>query len=414
MNKRSIPTIGLCLGLALFAFAATGVNYVNVPFNPLTRWLCLAFLGIFLLSKGQVFKGLQSGAGLLICAFLAWAVLSSSWSSVPELSLPKSLAYILIVLVFTSAGALYTDRVAQKDLLLVFVPLAILMFFAIIGGTAVDDAVIQMNAQMALYKGLTNNSNFLGILILVSLPLLLWQVYLARHLKWTKLKAYALVFFAMAVLLATYSRASILSTSVVIFFFVYGVGLRRYLPVVMVTFLAIVVTSLSFPNLLKELETLYIYKGDAEASSVFDSREMIWEASVKGAREGAGTGLGFGVSANYTDYDLSFSSSMYGREKGNSYLAIIEELGVFGFALYSLMTLAILRRMARAFALAQSRDDRVLLALILGSIVALTINAQFEAWLTSPGAAGTPIMWTLIGMGLVLSKRVIKKRVTKR
>jgi hypothetical protein len=51
--------------------------------------------------------------------------------------------------------------------------------------------------------------------------------------------------------------------------------------------------------------------------------------------------------------------------------------------------------------------------LIIGYILALTVHAQFEAWMFSPGGALPPAFWTASGMLTQLSYEVLGARSTK-
>lgn len=396
------------LGIALFAFAAVGVRYVNLPFNSATRWALLAFLGLLLLSRRKLFAGLSGWIGVSVGIFLAWTVLSSLWSIVPTLSWTKSIAYVAVVICFSSAGYLYASQAPKRNLMRVLAPILLLVLISALFGTASFRPSVQVNSGLSLYRGLTQNPNFLGILILCCLPLALWNLYASRGKSWSQIRSYAVITIIMAILLNTYSRASILACSVLFMFFLFGNGMRRYSVAILVFTTVSISFFLAFPEKVQLLETRYIYKGVASAGSVFDSREHIWDKSLQGARQGGIFGIGFGASAGFTNFTSGLKSSMYGREKGNSTLAIIEEVGLLGLVLYCVMTCLIVFQLVRALSISRSADDRMLLSLSLGLIIALTLNAQFEAWLISPGAAATPILWAFTGMGLAIAKLVIQ------
>ena len=108
--------------------------------------------------------------------------------------------------------------------------------------------------------------------------------------------------------------------------------------------------------------------------------------------------------------DDSFAGGLfslgYGREKGNSVLAILEELGQVGLVLYVLLLLYIFHPIWRAARRATDRDDSVLLYLILGTLVGLTANSMFEAWWVAPGSPASPYFWAMTGIGMAVSERV--------
>lgn len=407
MKLRLSLSIGFWLGLGLLAFAAVDVRYANFIFTSGTRWVLLLALVLILAVRGRLFLGLTGGVGRIAAAFLFLIALSSIWSLVPELSWPKSLAYVAVALAFSAGGAYYAGQVDRSRVLRVFWPLIAVALLAGVGGTVREGASLQMNEVITIYRGLTSNPNFLGILVLCGLPALLWEVHLPRRSKWGRAAVLLLLGSCLAILLHTYSRASILSCGVLGLFYLYGSGLRRYGAMLALVVLGGVLFAIALPDSAKELEVRYLYKGDSGAESLFNSRTDVWGASVQGAGEGGVFGLGFGVSAGYTEFGGGFNSVGYGREKGNVSLAILEEVGVAGFLLYFGLSMALLARLAKAARRAQSPDDRLLLILILGGLVSLTLNSQFEAWSIAPGAAATPVYWALIGIGLRLSRKVL-------
>lgn len=409
MKLRLTLSIGFWLALGLLAFAAVDVRYANFIFTSGMRWVLLLALVLILAVRGRLFLGLKGGVGRIAAGFLLLIALSSIWSWVPGLSWPKSLAYVAVALAFSAGGAYYAGRVDRSQVLRVFWPLIAIALLAGVGGTVQEGGSLQMNEVVTIYRGLTSNPNFLGILVLCGLPALLWEVHLPRRSKWGRAVVLLLLAGCLAILLHTYSRASILSCGVLGLFYFYGSGLRRYGALLALAVLGVVLFPIILPDAAHEIEVRYLYKGDRGADSLFNSRTEVWEASIQGAEAGGVFGLGFGVSAGYTEFDGGFNSVGYGREKGNVSLAILEEIGVAGFLLYLWLSMALFARLAKSAVRARSPDDRLLLILILGSLVSLTLNSQFEAWYIAPGAAATPVYWALIGIGLSLSKSVLRE-----
>ena len=101
---------------------------------------------------------------------------------------------------------------------------------------------------------------------------------------------------------------------------------------------------------------LTIYPGEAERSrinsshinqllrkdggSILSRRMILWEPSFEAAKIGGAAGLGYGISApNIKISELTgsyYENGRYVREKGNSVLALIEEVGIVGLAAFPL------------------------------------------------------------------------------
>jgi O-antigen ligase len=243
---------------------------------------------------------------------------------------------------------------------------------------------------------------------LSALPLPLWRISQPKISTGKKWFYYIILAVMLQLLVSTLSRASLLGAGILIAFFFVGRGVGRFTLVsvgVLVTLLAV---PAFFPEQTADFVAQYIYKGSDPAAGVLASREETWDASYEGALRGGVFGLGYGVSFGYEDYSLGLTSSEYGREKANLLLAIVEENGFVGLGLFLSMLLSLLRRGIAAIPAARAANDRLLLFLLVGYIVALTAHAQFEAWMYSPGAALTPAFWAATGMLTRLSLEVFR------
>lgn len=398
--------------LAIFAFGGAGVNYLNSIFTSETRWLFVLPVIAILLRRGHLLIGLRGGAGLIVFFFLAFSVVSTLWSDVPTLSGPKSIAYVIIAITFSATGTLWALSCPRGHELRLFLPLVGLVVIAASGGVTADSATVQQNEYVELYRGLTANSNFLGILALCAVPPSLWTFYRGHHNPLWRFFGYVLTPFLGFVLLSTVSRASIAAMIVMIICFLFGTGFKRYAVITMTGLLVAVILILLFPEAVARYERVYVYKGAVGEGSLILSREAAWDSSIAGAYAGGLFGLGFGVSEGFTEFEGGLSSSNYGREKGNTALAVIEELGAAGFILYLGLLALLFFRIYGGIRRARRPDDRVMLSIVFGALAGLVINSQFEAWFLAPGAFATPVFWTLFGLGLALVSRYeLERRV---
>ncbi|OWV39217.1 O-antigen ligase family protein [Mameliella alba] len=389
---------GTLLALGLVATVGPSVAYVNTVLNPGMRWLVLLVLLVSLFLSRNLFTGLRGYTQIFVLGLLTLTVLSMLWSPVPQLSGTKSIIFLMVVIAYSSAGALWMRHSQRKNALNVFWPLTVLVLIAGFGGAANFSAQVQMNETVTLHRGLTFNSNFLGMIILGALPLPLWRISqpdISLRERWFY---YALLAVLLYYLAASFSRASFLGASLLFLFFFMGRGIGRFTIILIATVTILAVMPALFPVLTADIIATYIYKGASDTSSVLASRDFVWTESYEGAMQGGLWGLGYGVSYGFDDYTLGFGSSGYGREKANTFLAIVEEIGLFGLTLFLGIILSLLLRGFAAIVVARDRNDRLLLFILTGYIIALTVHAQFEAWMFSPGGALSPAFWAAIGM----------------
>jgi O-antigen ligase len=399
--------------MGLVATAGPSVAYVNTVLTPSLRWIVLLLLAGSLILSNHLFVGLRGYTKIFMLSLLALATLSTFWSPVPQLSGFKSLAFLLVVVAYSSAGALWLRSSARKNVLNVFWPLVILALVAGFGGIAGSGAQVQMNEAVTLHRGLTYNSNFLGMLVLAVLPLPLWRISQPRISRNERWFYYILLAILLYLQVTTFARASFLGAAVIVVFFFMGRGMGRLALILLLIATILMIVPSLFPALAAEIVEKYIYKGSGVNGSILASRSFVWSASYEGAVQGSLWGLGYGVSYGFDNYALGFEASGYGREKANVFLAIVEENGIFGLVLFLGMLLSLVLRGFVAIQGAFDRKDRLLMFLIIGYILALTVHAQFEAWMFSPGGALTPAFWTAIGMLTQLSYEVLGARSTK-
>ena len=143
----------------------------------------------------------------------------------------------------------------------------------------------------------------------------------------------------------------------------------------------------------------FIYKGDQE-NGIMSSRNSVWDRTVVSIRQRPWFGSGFGTVA--TDYDTTvastggFSSEGRTQEHGNSYLAILEWVGLLGvIPFYALALIVVVRTSQVLIWLKRTKDPfspAVPIALVM---VAGLIHAGFEDWLFAVGYYLCVFFWSL-------------------
>jgi len=398
---RKLDWVSWPAPLLLVAFAAIGVQGVNAIFTDSVRWAVLA--AALLLAGSQGFpRPLYSSAFMLgSLALSGWAAASTMWSEWPQLSALKSAAFAAVVVGGTGAGFLWVRRHPIPAALDVLIPLLALALAAGLAGQS-SSAFVDMTEGITLYQGGTGNPNFLGALCVMALPLPAWKFLVStssfRRVGWALCLAATLLLIVLS-----RSRAALL----VVFFVGVGaagvMGWRRAIPVATLGIAAFVTLMLAIPEPGGAITADLVYKGNRDAG-VLASRQQIWEDTFNAALQGGMWGAGYGVSVGSETVSSSMTTAVgYAREKGNSQLGIVEELGVIGLLLYLLATIALFGLLLRAVRYSQNVDSAAMCKLLTGTLVGMTAHSAFEAWYTSPGSMECVYYWVMAGVAVGLA-----------
>ena len=117
------------------------------------------------------------------------------------------------------------------------------------------------------------------------------------------------------------------------------------------------------------------------------TRKESLNQSFQAAKKGGLFGLGFGVSDGVEFKGLSNNLSLvgYSREKTNSILASIEEIGLIGTSLYAMFILSVILKLLDALKIADENQTKFLFITFAG-VIALLVTSIAEAFLLSPGS----------------------------
>jgi O-antigen ligase len=128
-----------------------------------------------------------------------------------------------------------------------------------------------------------------------------------------------------------------------------------------------------------------------------DSRQKPWERSLRNFRDHPWLGLGFGVADNSADLQFAYATRGHlTRERGSSYLTMLETTGAVGTLFFALLILALIGEMYRIFRWLR-RSGRVNQPSVLAASIILAglTNAFFEDWLLAVGYYMSIIFWVL-------------------
>jgi O-antigen ligase len=160
-----------------------------------------------------------------------------------------------------------------------------------------------------------------------------------------------------------------------------------------------------------------VYKQGLREQGVLFTREKVWSDSYKQAEKGGWFGGGYGVTiGELGEFDGGLDSYGYGREKGNSQLAIVEETGLIGLGLYVVSLLVLFTRLLRTFLRSPPGSFRAMMGITIGGVAGMLLGSAFEAWWVAPGSPESVYFWTLAGvaLGLTSPKRVQYSNIAPR
>lgn len=401
--------------MAVFGFMAPSVQYMNQVFGQTQRWGLLALLLVYLLMRGRVasvFRGSLSEPLLLL---LGWALATSLWSIVPSLSLAKAISFWLVAVTMIGAGQDWVLRHGLAQSLDYLLPTVLLALFAAALGPSLapGGGYVYTGVSALLYRGLVGNPNMLGMLMAMSVPALLWRLHQETRTRWRRLWMLVLGGVLASLLLAN-SRAALLMALGTGLGMVLNLDLRRRQMVVSVIALSSLLVTMAVPSFWDVASERYIHKSSKQGKGVLYTREQVWKISKENALAGGWLGAGYGVTIGENEFAGGLTAVGYGREKGNTQMAIMEETGLVGLGLYAAFLIVLFRRMARSFRWVGTRDERVFLGIMTGTLVGITVQGFFEAWWVAPGSPEAAYWWAFVGVAsgvsLALERRAREAR----
>ncbi len=324
------------------------------------------------------------------------AAISAEVSSFPKQPLLKSLSLFLLFL-YGAFGARLPLMHRRENFF------ANLLRFceALIYFTAVQ--------YFILHRAFFGNPNSLGVVMGVAMvPLMLWGVEVSER-PWDKRRRTIALVLAIMLLLTSYSRASLIAAAASCGLFCvltrrYGMLIRgAAISLAMAVVVAAIVPLPNFPTGSTDLSTRFFYKGERQKGA-FASRRPVWDSSIASIEEHPWFGTGFGTALSTYDSNVNQvgnfgSNSITTREHGNSYLAIVEGVGVLGvipfFCLLILMITNVKRVLERLWRTQDSFSTAVPLTLVL---LAGLIHAAFEDWLFAVGYYSCIFFWSFAFM----------------
>ena len=380
--KRFFPVL-----VGVFLWAGIEVPLKDVWIS--RRWFVLAIaaiagFAIYIRDRRQRFSGIHLTA--LICVLSA--VVSALVSYYPQTAVLKALSlFLLFAYAATGARLAVAGREGK-------------FFYGLLFGCELIIWIAGISYFVFRYP-LFGNPNSLGAIVgVVALPLLLWGVFVSRQTNLYRRRSFSFL-LAVLLLFASYSRAAIVASMIACAVLCICLGRYRLLikgaGVALVAALLIATFS---PMRSEESGSLlqFIYKGEQE-KGIMASRNSVWDRTVIAIRQRPWFGSGFGTVA--TDYDATatvegFSSGGVSREHGNSYLAILEWVGLLGVIPFYALALIVATRTSQVFLwLKRTKDPFSPAVPIAVVMIAGLIHAGFEDWLFAVGYYLCVFFWSL-------------------
>ena len=392
-NYRLLYTIALfsfflpALGRLVPALSGTGV-----------RWVALVVVGV---ATGiVVLNRAVSAPRLLFFALLPfwlYALMTAMWSENPNLTLVKWAVFVIGSAVFLYGGIAIGRAWSNTN---PFTPIAPLLLVGVgVSLLAVVTGAANTYTGPGLFQGYVNGPNMLGSTIALGTPWLIIEIHRGWHNPRKRAVLMALAYAAAVILVETRSRGAMLFVLIILTFGIVAMPATRRVVVGLGAAMLLFTSYVAFPDFYATTVESYVFKSGRR---VLATREAPFDLSLERARDGGNFGVGYGISSGESwDWSWEFTTVGFGREKGNSQLAVLEELGVVGFVFYCLLLLAIVLalvsegRRARSFG-----GDRLLPSIMVGFVVAAIVHSAFEAWFAAPGSPEASVFWAVVGLGI--------------
>jgi len=387
------------LPLSILSVTGATISFLRPFFGVNSRWMFTILLFVMLFARFRFDGLLRTYFSQVLFINILWAALTVSWSEVPLLSGMKVIAYALVTITFFYASYVWVIRNSiQRSI--DFLWLSVLFsLLAALFGLGAQGADVKSGASQ-LYQGLVSGPNMLGSLLMMCTPFLIWKIYsnwkrIEIRLFWLACLSIEIIFLAKA-----NSRAAIVASLFCAVSIVYSLGYRKWVPIVTSIFLLIVTTVLISPEVYDRAVDKFIFKNANEQQGVLYTRETVWEESYRLAKLGGWFGGGYGVTIGDVSFKGGLTSVGYGREKGNSQMAIAEEVGLIGLGLYILLLFSLYIYQLKMFFLTHNRHLRILLGISMGSITGMLFQSVFEAWWVAPGSPEFIFFWSIVGFSV--------------
>lgn len=397
------------LALALLILCGT-VLYPPL-FNDASRWALITLAFLLAISSRHCRMVVRLNLFVWLIIYILWCLFTVSWSAMPILSLYKVGALFFVAVGLFSLGfGWFTINGSLQKIPYAFAWLLVIALITSLSGKAGQGL---MEQGEFFYSGATGNSNYLGWMVVIPAPLLLWVIADKNKQRYQRIASFFLLGVCSYYLLLSQSRGSMLLAMFILMGFFLSSPVAGRIKIVSAGVVLIVVGFSLHHDTFDLLYQKFVLKGRGEnvAMSFELSRQHILELSYQAAMQGGYSGGGYGVSigSDESQYSGGLTSVGYGREKGSSILAVIEETGWIGLGILVVFFYKLFACGFRAYSVNRVKETRLLIGTLTGLIVGLLVYSNIEAWWVSPGSAPSMFFWGISGMYYGLLVHVLRK-----
>ncbi len=393
--------------MLMFLWAGTDLPLAGVGTQG--RWIFLgvgALVGVVKWAQRERERHFSAMHLLALLCVLSAAV-SALVSRRMEISLLKSASFFLLFLYVSCGGRI---AVLGREC----------AFFSGLVTACELTAYFSVVFYWGLHFGVFGNPNALGAVMgVVVVPILLWAVVSTEQRQQRHRLSFALLLAAL-LLYTSVSRAGILACAVAVT--VMCIVLRRQHLLIKGAFaLAFFVGAVAviqpskFDELVNSFTENIIYKGKRE-QGILGSRETPWQQTIEVIKESPWFGTGFGTdlpqetpgpgSVFSTTADLA-------REHGNSYLALLDYVGLLGVFPFVILLAVIVHHIYRSCSwIRRTRNVQSFVIPIVLVCIAGLVHAFFEDWLFAVGFHLNVLFWTAAFLIAELQTEASAKEVT--
>jgi O-antigen ligase len=376
----------VCTAVSLFCASSQMVT-LSQEFLTL-RWAFLATLAMRAVVDWLLGKALMKlrEMDVWVLSFLALAFYSQQYSILPTLTFQRSVSIALFyVAAFWGVWNHVRNAEDIHELLNDFLKVALMIFFLSL------TVFVRFN-EKGRFMGFFDNPNAIGFYILLMTPLALWSFFAQRTLS-----SFFLLLMMMVTMVLCRSRSAMLSTGIGLAYFLWFYHFKRnrtifawliFVPIIVILYNEFCGLSSIIKFLRLDWKTLALGGGRMEA----------WTAVVNLIAMRPWLGYGFGTEDHlFETFDILFDGHA-GAQVHNSYLGLVSQLGLMGFALFFVpLFFFFLRLNHRVSRMPIGDNDQYVLHLALNAVILSgLVHALFESWLYSAGTTFAFSFWTIV------------------
>lgn len=294
-------------------------------------------------------KFLNNKFTLLFSLFVVWIFLTSLWSFYPTVTFQRAIVYlgILIITAFITFIWYHCNRNYFGHFLLLNIIIVMISFISLLFNYPND---LWNRNNIEGFHSIFTHKNTYASIILFTLPGIIEKLFIPKNrYNFVTLSLVTLLLITdYSLLFLSNSRASFVSSLIIMMPILFLLSFKKYIMPMLLLFFLLFILVFSLSKEVRSTMSSYFNRG----TNLFASRSELFVSSLDAAKEGGFIGIGFGIShpdiknnANGSHYD----NGRYIREKGNSILALIEEVGIIGLILFLAPIVLVFIQMLKLF-----------------------------------------------------------------